>query len=230
MSTITQRMQQHLERWQKTADQRSDFLRCYQIMTENMLTANEAGEFNDPEWVYSLLHQFAEYYFDALDSYDQGRPDTPQVWRLAFDSARQPDSQALQNLLLGINAHINYDLIFTLVDMLNPDWQTLSVDERQGRYDDHCHINTVISRTIDTVQETIIEIDLPLMHLFDEVFGKTDEWFVSRMITRWRDEVWEYARLLLDNPDPDESRMICEEIENQALHRAQLIKVFLPGG
>ncbi len=223
-------MQLQLERWQAEPDQRSDFLSCYLLMTDNMLSAIEAGEFNDPEWVHSLLHQFAEYYFDALDSYDQDRPDTPQVWRLTFDSARRPDAQVLQNLLLGINAHINYDLIFTLVDMLQPDWQMLSADERQGRYDDHCHVNTVISRTIDAVQDTVIATDLPLMNLFDEVFGQSDEWFVSRMIARWRDEVWGYARQLLDTADEQDRLRLKTEIEHEALQRATTIQRLVPGG
>ena len=220
---VIEQMQSLVENWQSTADRRATFLTCYQMMTSNMQQAIDGGEFNDPEWVYSLLQQFAGYYFHALEAYEANQPDTPAIWRQAFDATRQPDTRTLQNLLLGMNAHINYDLIFTLVDMLEPEWAQLSSDERQGRYDDHCHVNAVIHRTIDAVQDTIIEPDTPLMEVADRLFGGVDEWIVGRMITQWRDEVWEEARLLMDSPSPDERQRIRQTIEDQAMQRAAKI-------
>lgn len=51
---------------------------------------------------------FAGLYLDALDAHlsKEGGPSRP--WRLAFDAA--PDLPPLLNVLLGVNAHINYDL------------------------------------------------------------------------------------------------------------------------
>jgi hypothetical protein len=227
---VVDRMQQIIERWQAAADPRADFLGCYQMMTSNMLAAIDAGEFNDPQWVHRLLHNFAGYYFHALDAYEQDQVETPQVWRLTFDSARQPDALVLQNLLLGINAHINYDLIFTLEDMLSPEWQQLSRDQRLKRYEDHCHVNEVIRRTIDSVQDTIIESKTPLMNIVDELLGQSDEWIVSQMISRWRDDVWDQAQRLLDCNNPEERQSICQQIEVKTINRAQLIQQIFPGG
>jgi hypothetical protein len=217
---VFERMQSLVDDWQATADRRAAFLSCYQMMTSNMHQAIDGGEFNDPEWVYSLLQQFAGYYFHALEAYEANQPDTPAIWRQAFDATRQPDTRTLQNLLLGMNAHINYDLIFTLVDMLEPEWAQLSSEERQGRYDDHCHVNAVIHRTIDAVQDTIIEPDEPLMELADRLMGEVDEWIVARLITQWRDEVWEQAQCLLDSPSSEERLRLQQIIEDQALRRA----------
>ena len=220
---VIEHMQSLVDGWQAAADRRASFLTCYQMMTSNMLRAIEAGEFNDPEWVYSLLHHFAGYYFNALQAYEADSPDTPAIWRQAFEATRQTDIRILQNLLLGMNAHINYDLVFTLVDMLEPEWAQLSFDERQGRYDDHCHVNAVIRRTIDAVQDTIIEPDAPWMDLADRLMGGVDEWIVARMITQWRDEVWEQAQCLLDSPSSEERRRVEQTIEDQALRRAATI-------
>lgn len=226
---VIERMQTLVEGWQAANDRRATFLACYQMMTRNMLAAIEGGEFNDPEWVQSLLNHFAGYYFHALEAYDADQPDTPAIWRQAFDATRQPDTRILQNLLLGMNAHINYDLVFTLVDMLEPEWTELGLDERQGRYDDHCHVNAVIRRTIDAVQDTIIEPDDPWMDLADRLMGGVDEWIVGRMITEWRDEVWEQARCLLDTPF-EERRHIQQSIESQALRRAATILLRINSG
>jgi len=227
---VIQHMQSLVDGWQAAADRRASFLTCYQMMTSNMLRAIEAGEFNDPEWVYSLLHHFAGYYFNALQAYESDSPDTPAIWRQAFEATRQHDTRILQNLLLGMNAHINYDLVFTLVDMLEPEWAQLTSDERQGRYDDHCHVNTVIRRTIDAVQDTIIEPDDPWMDLADRLMGGVDEWIVARMITQWRDEVWQEAQCLLDSPSSEERCRVEQTIEDQALRRAATILLNLGRG
>ena len=56
---------------------------------------------------------FAELYVVALDAHlSGGRPSRP--WRLAFDAP--PDLPALRHVLLGINAHVNYDLPQALLD------------------------------------------------------------------------------------------------------------------
>jgi hypothetical protein len=229
MSSVTQRMQQQIERWQEAADQRSDFLRCYLLMTENMLAALEAGEFHDPSWVDRLLDHFADYYFSALEAYEQDPAGTPAVWRMTFDSTCQPDALVLQNLLLGVNAHINYDLVFTLADMLSPDWQELSLLQRQERYQDHCQVNAVIRGTIDSVQDTIIEAELPAMNLVDTLFGQSDEWIVGKLITRWRDEVWEKAQNLLTVVNEQERLRLNDDIEQEALQRAKIILRLVPG-
>ncbi len=220
---VTRRMQQLIDRWQAQNDRRAAFLACYHIMTANMLEAIDSGEFNDPEWVYSLLQRFAEYYFQALDRYEQDDPATPRVWRQTFDAANQPGTLTLQNLLLGINAHINYDLTFTLVDMLQPEWWELSPEERFGRYDDHCHVNAIIRRSIDAVQDTILEPGAPLLAFADRLFGSGDEWFVSRLISGWRETVWDYARRMVEAGDADEQQRVRDEIEREALERARLI-------
>ncbi|MGD2078234.1 MAG: DUF5995 family protein, partial [Chloroflexota bacterium] len=112
----TERMDSLIDEWQRREDRRVDFLRCYRLMTGNMLLAIEKGEFHDGPWVRQLLDHFADYYFVALANYDDDRPETPPVWSAAHRAAIEPDTLILQNLLLGINAHINYDLVFTLYD------------------------------------------------------------------------------------------------------------------
>lgn len=221
-----ERMQTQIEEWQAAADRRAVFLSCYHLMTQNMLGAIDNSEFNDPEWVYSLLEHFAEYYFTALEQYEQDSPVTPAVWRRAFDAAQKPDTLALQNLLLGVNAHINYDLIFSLADMLEPDWSQLSPDERDGRYDDYIHVNQIINGTIDAVQETVIEPDSRTMELIDWLSGPADEWAISHLITQWRDEVWQRAMQLLDSRE-DERQDLRQQYEQNALKRANRILLVL---
>lgn len=210
------------ESWEQCGDSRSIFLRCYGLMTQSMLAALRDDRFQDPQWVSELLHHFADYYFDALDRYEQGYGNTPQIWTHAHDASRERDLFVLQHLALGVNAHINYDLIFALADMLLPEWPTASEQLRQQRYQDHCKVNAIIAETVDNVQDSVVEEQVPWFDLIDEVLGPIDEMLVSRLIANWRDEVWEQAVEVVEAQGAERTEALRQQIEAQALQRAGL--------
>jgi hypothetical protein len=222
---VIEKMQSILQRWEQASDQRAVFLRCYLMMTTNMRAALRQGEFRDPDWVSRLLVNFAGYYFVALQAYDRDPASTPRVWYQAHQAAIDARGPTLQNLLLGVNAHINYDLVFSLVDLLSPDWQSLSPDQRQARYIDHCHVNEVIGCTIDAVQDQVIEPAMPVMDLLDHLLGSLDERLISALLRRWRENVWEYAVRLLEEPDALARARLRQEVEQQALKIGDLIQI-----
>jgi hypothetical protein len=192
-------------------------------MTGNTLRALDEGQFHDPQWVSRLLHLFADYYFLALDAYEQNDARTPAVWRMAFDAAAQQQTQVLQDLLLGINAHINYDLVLTLVDMLEPEWAALSPDQRRQRYEDHSHVNTIIAATVDSVQDQVVTPDSRWLGVVDWVLGPLDEHMAARLIRGWREEVWQQAVQMLATADPDERADLRRLLADQSLERSQQI-------
>jgi hypothetical protein len=222
---VTRRMAGLIRDWEGAADRRAFFLSCYALMTRNVLSAIEAGDFRDPPWVSGLLDRFADYYFAALESDEDPVASAPDAWRLAFDAAREPHIDVMQNLLLGINAHINYDLVLCLGDVLTPEWHALSDDERHARYLDHCHINDIIGRTIDTVQDQIVERYSPWMEMVDAALGRLDEWLVLKMIARWRDEVWTQAVQRVELPDETAREAHRREIEESVVSRGHLIRL-----
>lgn len=221
--SVTARMQRLVITWQQAADRRAIFLDCYRRMTRNMVTAVAAGEFHDNVWVDNILHRFADYYFDALTLYEQDPSIAPPVWQQTHNAACRPQTMVLQNLLLGVNAHINYDLVLTLVDVLVDDWPGLPAGQRRQRYVDHCHVNDVIGRTIDEVQDEVLEQEQPSLDLIDKLFGRADEWLISYLITRWRDQVWQHAVSLLEAPDEHAQQQLHAQVEQAALARGEAI-------
>lgn len=220
---IAARMQFLIQEFERGADRRAIFLSCYMMMTQNMLGAIEAGDFYDQVWVYRLVHRFADYYFDGLTVYDLNEASTPAVWRFAHDAAGEPKMHVMQNLLLGVNAHVNYDLVLTLVELLEPEWKGLSAEQRQQRFSDYCKVNEVIGYTIDTVQDEVVERYSPRMDVVDKLLGSLDEWFISELITCWRDEVWERAVGLMGTADDEERRRLVGQVEVVTLRRADAI-------
>ena len=216
------RMQERIDQWERANDPRSVFLSCYALMTRNMLDAVGAGEFIDPAWISRLLEHFADYYFNALDAYEAEAERAPEVWRCAHDAARRSHTPAISLLLLGVNAHINYDLVLAVADLLEPEWQALSEADRRARYDDYCRVNDIIGQTIDSVQDDILDKREPIMALVDTLFGPADEWLVSRGITHWREVVWGHAVQRVETREAARREVLRQEIEVVAMRWARL--------
>ncbi len=224
-STVIQRMQALAQHWEACGDARAIFLNCYCMMTRNMLAAVDRREFDDPAWVDHLLHQFADYYFIALDTYEQNPEAAPAVWRATHRAAGQPRILPIQKLLMGVNAHINYDLVLALVDLLEPEWNALGQEQRAGRYADHCRVNTIISQTIDAVQDQVLQPAMPVMGIIDRLLGPFDERMISHLIAGWRERVWQHALDMIALPTPDQRAALTRQIEHETLRIGDLIQL-----
>lgn len=220
---VLARMQSLIGEWEGRRDRRLIFLSCYAMMTHNMLAAIEAEQFEDNPWVAGLLRRFAEYYFEALQAYEASPGSSPSVWQMTFETCQQPKAHVLQNLILGVNAHINYDLVFALVDMLKPEWDELDESQRQMRYRDHCRVNEILAGTIDAVQDQVVERFNREMDLLDRFLGPLDEWLVGRLISAWREQVWEDAVRLLGCQAEAERANLLHEVEARSLSRARAV-------
>jgi hypothetical protein len=219
---VLQTMASFIESWKQYADRRAIFLTCYSMMTDNMIQALEAGEFEDQVWVEALVHRFADYYFEALHAYDTGVVAPASVWNYTFEAARTSELHVIQDLLLGVNAHICYDLVFVLVEQL-PDWSTLTEAEQAIRYRDHCHVNEIIFRTTHQVQEEVVKPYDPMLGTVDVWMGAVDEWILHQLIVKWRDEVWQFATRLLCCATKQEIEAVQEMVEQRTLQRAAAI-------
>lgn len=74
---------------------------------------------------------------------------------------------------------------------------------------------------VDAIQEPIA----PDMDIVDTRLGHVDEWLISRLIPRWRDELWGRATEMLAQPEHKR-----REIEVLAQRRAQAIPLSYSSG
>ena len=118
IAVVSAAMRRRLDRLPRTSASRREFLQTYQRTTDAVGAAVRDGTFDDPEWVQRWDVTFAGLYLAALDADLSGSGGVPRPWRLAFDApAALPP---LRHVLLGINAHVNYDLPQALL-MVIPD-------------------------------------------------------------------------------------------------------------
>ena len=65
----------------------------------------------DPKLIENIVLEFGKMYFDAFDNYEKGnKAAVPQAWRTTFDQAKTETTSVMEDMLLGINAHIGNDL------------------------------------------------------------------------------------------------------------------------
>lgn len=200
-----------------------DFLATYLRTTAAVAAAIDAGLFEDPAWVGRWDLVFAHLYLDALDAYlsEDSRPSRP--WRLAFGAA--PGLPPLVNVLLGVNAHINYDLPQALVAVISDaEFSDPSLLARRRR--DHERIDGILSGRVAAED---VEISARSVRtLLDRVLRPINRWASRRFLKEAREKVWgntvELWRAKSIGPDAYSSRLA----ELEVLSAAKISDLLLP--
>ena len=144
-------MQALLEAMERDADPKRYFLGTYLRTTRAVSDELESGNFLDPEWVERWDVFFAELYLHALEAWKaNGTPAEP--WRVAF--AANTDLPVLRQVLLGMNAHINYDLPLSLLGVID-DAEFADPEVVAKRNRDHMHIDRVLLGRVGAEDEAI---------------------------------------------------------------------------
>lgn len=209
--------------WEAAGDRRAIFLDCYARMTANMFQGIDSGRFSDAAWTSALVHHFAEFYFQALDAYARTPTVVPAPWSVAFTAATKGKTTALQHLFLGVNAHINHDLVLALGDLLRGEASALQDPTQRLRHADFSEVNQVIAETIDAVQDDVIERYTPALALLDVGLARLDEWIITRLISRWREEVWQQGVRMAQLPESAQREALRRQVERSAEVRAMAI-------
>jgi hypothetical protein len=204
------RMESLQARLDASGDWRAVFCHTYRLTTQRVGEAIGRGEFRDAEWMTRLDVRFAQYYFDALAQWDQYMSGV-EPWTIAFAECNAQRTTALQDIALGMNAHINHDLVLAIVDVLAPD------DDLDLRRADHDHINTVLARIVDEVQDGVEWRYDPLASVWDLALGNIDEAIMGWVIEVARNHVWEHVLLLRSAPDATaHKRFLATQVGNYA--------------
>lgn len=161
------------------------FTILYRKVTVAVKEAIEKKEFEDNPRMELLDVTFANRYLKAYTEFQQGEQ-ASECWLIAFQAADWYWPIVLQQLLLGINAHINLDLGIAAAEVAPGDQIT-------GLKNDFYKINDILSSMVEGVQSEINQIS-PVIGLLDAVAGKFDERLVDFTIEIARDGAWDFAR------------------------------------
>ncbi len=188
MAELIARMAVMLESLQARGDQRRFFHATYLRTTIAVAKDIEGGGFIDADWVERWDVAFAELYLDALEASLAGlRPARP--WDIAFASAA--DLPALRHVLLGMNAHINYDLPQALLAVISDeDFGDETLIAR--READHRAIDRALASRVGAEADELARISGPVPRL-DRMLRPLSQLGTQRFLREAREKVWANA-------------------------------------
>lgn len=210
-------------------DRRAIFPDMYGVITRNVrdaLLGLRAPDFHEKAWLSRLTGFFAERYFDALSLRMDGQPAVSGAWHVAFDRAADRSVYPLQDALLGINAHINYDLAQGLRDniVLHGTFR----DERamRGYRHDHDAVNEILYASMPEIFRLLAErYDCPVSQGIvanPAVQARASQAFLH-VLALWRNRVWDELLMLLHNPQPERRRRILAATNQRSTLMARAI-------
>ncbi|TQM44300.1 DUF5995 family protein [Pseudonocardia cypriaca] len=167
------------------------FSKLYHIITSRVGDMVESGEFSSSPFLVQLDIEFAERYFQALRRYAADIHTAPGVWRVLFDNRSDPKVPPVNFAVLGVNAHINFDLAHALVAT----WRHIGPDgdvaERE-QFHDYRLVNEVFETEMDGLRE---ELD-SLFSLGPDgaPWDVGANWLADLVVTFTRDLAWDEAK------------------------------------
>ncbi|WP_427895330.1 DUF5995 family protein [Kribbella sp. GL6] len=180
IADVVARMRERLDELPPELAQRRFFLGTYLRTTQAVGQAIDRARFEDPEWVERWDVTFAELYLQAHDGELIARP-----WRLAFDA---PETlPPLGHVLLGINAHVNYDLPQALLAVISDDdFEDRHLMDRRRR--DHERIDGVLAERVGAEDDELAASSA--RSLVDRVLTPLNRLASQRFLRESRQKVW----------------------------------------
>jgi len=206
-------------------DHRGVFATTYLVLTQQLRKTLQANPhfFHDTRWLIYEDTVFANYYFNAVSDYQRGLP-VPGAWKLAFDNARRGDDNAAQDMLLGINAHVQRDMPFVVatVGLRTPSGAT--------RKPDHDVFNKILNDAYEPVVEAIARRYDPAVSVTNAKWDPLDDILGMETVKAWRENVWRNAERLVLAKTPAQRALVVAGIEANATAWAHAIAdVQIPG-
>jgi hypothetical protein len=223
VNDVVARMQQRLDELPQSVSQRAPFLGTYMRTTQAVGGAVGHGRFEDPEWVERWDVVFAELYLDAHDADRAGnQAQVPRPWQLAF--AAPAELPALRHVLLGINAHINYDLPQALLSVISPrDFADPELIARRRL--DHERIDAVLAGRVKAEDAELTDQRTAL----DRILAPLNRLGSKRFLREARQKVWLNVAELHASRQVSDDAYRTRLAELEVLSAARIADLLAPG-
>jgi hypothetical protein len=198
-------------------DRAGYFAALYRRMTIAVKEGINNGTFEDGKRMEQLDICFAQRYLSAWQCYNN-RQTCSESWQFAFDSCLVESATVIQQLLLGINTHINLDLAIAAATVAPGN----KINNLQNDFN---HINNVIASLVDDVQQCLAEVWFPMRWL-NKISNKQEKAVLNFSIDKARAVAWANA-VALSKMNEDQQGVYIGEMDNMVKLIAQ--KILSPG-
>lgn len=225
---LTERMEQLLAPLEAGADPMRYFLATYLRTTYAVRDEVLRGGFLDTEWVERWDVEFADLYLQALEEWE-ARGATSAPWTVAFTTGSGPRVPPLRHVLLGMNAHVNYDLPQSLLAVITDD-EFDDPDLVARRRADHSRIDDILASRVAAEDRELKRVEQRGDRtVLDRVLTPFNRLGTKRFLTEARTKTWRNAMLLsrARRAGPDQLARRVGELEE--LSRERVADLRAPG-
>jgi hypothetical protein len=163
------------------------FNSLYYTITDRVAAALRGPEVTEPEFLERLDVEFGKRYFTALKLWGENEDAmTPDSWEVLFRRGTDPRVSRLAAAMLGVNAHINFDLAMALIAT----WRQLDTGPGDEVHPDYLVINKIFYQEIPGLRRrysTPWQLDL------DTLCGRLDDWSQDVLVFGTRAMAWQQA-------------------------------------
>jgi hypothetical protein len=195
MDLLLDRMRALLEPLEVGRDPHRFFLATYMRTTLAVKREIERAAFQDNEWTERWDIAFADLYLGALERWQRGEP-TPLPWVVAFEAARGQRIPPVRHVLLGTNAHVNFDLPQALIAVItDEEFDDPAMVARRAA--DHRRIDDILVERVAAEDRELAAVELPGDRtLLDRLLTPLNRSATRRFLKEARSKVWANARHL----------------------------------
>ena len=207
-------------------DHRGVFATTYLTLTRQYrgdLSRGMKKQLMDLKYLYREVATFANVYFETVKRFKRGQ-EVPPAWRIAFETARDGEVNAAQDMLLGINAHVQNDMPFVIAAL------GLRTKAGESRKPDHDLVNDVLDRAYDQVIAEVSARYDPFVNTTNAPWSPADDVLGLEMVKGWRENVWRNAERLTNASSDEERQAIAEDIRTRAADWARGMATFQTPG
>jgi hypothetical protein len=170
------------------------FATLYRNVTIKVKEGIAAGLFEDGARMERFDVAFANRYLSAFESFRAGQP-TSTCWIVAFESAAKWRPIILQQLLVGMNAHINFDLGIA-AQAVAPGSELPSLEH------DFNVINGILSGMVAKVRSDVAEVS-PWIRFLTQIDPSGQDTLIRFSLDKARASAWLVANIVNSTP-PDQ--------------------------
>lgn len=205
-------------------DANRHFLELYLRVTRALAREIAVGGFVDTPYAERWTRAMAGLYYGALEAWLRGeRPPAP--WGVAFATAKDPAIPPLRHVLLGMNAHVNYDLTLSLLQVIGDD-DFADPQMMQRRIRDHRQVNVVLLSLVDEQDEALTTANGG-KSFYERLKTPLERRATGHFLQEARAKCWANARLIAAararGDGAEERRLIDQLAERSAAKLAQLL-------
>jgi hypothetical protein len=143
---------------------------------------------------------------------------------VALETARDGQVNGAQDMLLGINAHVQNDMPFVIASL------GLRTPDGESRKPDHDEINKVLARAYQPVVDAVSARYDRSLGLTNAAQAPIDDIAGLEAVRAWRELVWRNAERLVNAKTDAQRASVARSIESTAAITARLIAVVrVPG-